>query len=171
MSWLLICRSYSIFFKDFITFFSDWPSRTRLIFDIKISRMKASELFACCLFCYSIFNINSKNFNHKPGMRCRLCQSGILKYSKFPLYSGPFFILNSFWYTTPISVKFCGKQSFKCHLSNAHLVLLMPLAVTELYLLLTPSVRERHELFLLAGHKVDFIFPYEAKSIFWPSRK
>ena len=90
-------------------------------------------------------------FFHKPAMRFRLYRSGIIKYNVFFLYSGPFLNLNNFWYTIPILIKLCAQQSCKCHLSNAHLVLLMRLVVTEICLLLTPSVGKCHEIFGLTN--------------------
>ena len=36
------------FLENFITFFSNWPTRTGLIFAIKISRIKANKPFSCC---------------------------------------------------------------------------------------------------------------------------
>ena len=38
-----ICRSTSIFLKNFIDFFNNWPARARFIFNIEISGMKMSK--------------------------------------------------------------------------------------------------------------------------------
>ena len=38
-----ICRSTSIFFKNFINFFNDWPARARFIFNIEISGTKSRK--------------------------------------------------------------------------------------------------------------------------------
>ena len=134
------------FFENFITFFGNWPTRTGLIFDIEISRTKVSELFVCCWFWYSIFTINTTNF-----FTSLRCVSAFIKvkHNEFSVYSDLFFNSNNFWYTIPISIKL--NKNFKCHLSNARLVLLMRLVVTEIYLLLTPSVGKCNELFQLSN--------------------
>ena len=138
MPWLLIYRSCSNF------------SKISSLFSVIGQPKRASSLASKYLEQNQTNHSHAADFDtaplreiprifQKPVMRCRLFRRGIVKYSEFSLYSGPFLNLNTFWYTTPISIKFCAKQSFKCHLSIMRLVLLMRLVVIELHLLLTVS--------------------------------
>ena len=71
---LLICWSWSIFFKNFIISIGHWPLRTGHIFNIKISKTKAS-----CWFWNNTLTINITNLLYI----CSVCWTSIVKFDNF----------------------------------------------------------------------------------------
>jgi len=111
ISWLLMCQSYSTFSViGFIDFSSDWSTRVKCIFDIKISRLKTLcarlKLALCHTYWYCIMSINITNFFSSLSRILSFFCNKTSKWIEFLLYFRSFSRRNNFWLNKQISLFF-----------------------------------------------------------------